>query len=223
MVQYKFCHHHLFSFDLYEAARPQEIAFFSGEIKDKVGNVVEGGVKKDNSLLVKYFTEGYRAKLQGAKTGDTLVITLQDAFEEKERNWVIGDLGFKDAAEVEGKHFKLTITKVGLIEKREMNEEFFKEALPGKTIANEAEFRAAIEADIQAYWDKQSSNQLQHHLYHVLLDETTMELPESFLKKWLATSGEKPKTPEQVEEEYPTFNGQLRWTLITDKIVTENK
>lgn len=193
------------------------------EESDADGNVVEGGVKKDNSLLVKYFTEAYRAKLQGAKTGDTLVVSLQDAFEEKERNWVIGDLGFKDAAEVEGKLFKLTITKVGLIEKRELNEEFFKEALPGKIIATEAEFRAAIEADIQAYWDKQSSNQLQHHLYHVLLDETTMELPESFLKKWLSTSGEKPKSAEQVEAEYPTFNNQLRWTLITDKIVTENK
>jgi len=192
------------------------------EETDTAGAIIEGGIKKDNSLLVKYFTESYRSKLQGAKTGDTLVINLQDAFEEKERNWLIGDLGLKDAADAAEKHFKLTITKVGLIEKREMNEDFFKEALPGKSITTEAEFRAAIEADIQAYWDKQSSNQLQHHLYHVLLDEISMELPESFLKKWLATSGEKPKTPEQVEEEFPTFTNQLRWTLITDKIVTEN-
>jgi trigger factor len=50
-----------------------------------------------------------------------------------------------------------------------------------------------------------------------------MELPEGFLKKWLATQGEKTKTAEQVEAEYPTFNTQLRWTLISDKIITENK
>ncbi len=185
--------------------------------------MIEGGVKKDNSLLVKYFTPAYRTQLQGKKKDDTIVISLQDAFEEKERNWVTSDLGFKDAAEAEGKNFKLTITKVGHIEKRELNEDFFKEALPGKDIATEADFRAAIEADIQAYWDKQSSNQIQHHLYHVLLEDTKMELPESFLKKWLATSGENPKSPEQVEEEYPTFNNQLRWTLITDKVITENK
>lgn len=193
------------------------------EESDAAGNVVEGGIKKDNSLLVKYFTPAYRTQLQGKKKDDTLVITLQDAFEEKERNWVISDLGLKDDAEAEGKNFKLTITKVGFIEKRELNEEFFNEALPGKGIATEADFRAAIEADIQAYWDRQSSNQIQHHLYHVLLDDTKMELPESFLKKWLATSGENPKSPAQVEEEYPTFNNQLRWTLITDKVITENK
>ena len=192
------------------------------------GNVVEGGLKKDNSLLVKYFTEAYRKKLQGLKKDDSIVVHLKDAFEDKERSWVIEDLGLKDIPDAADKSFKLTITKVGLIEKREMSEAFFKEALPLKEIKTEAEFLAAIEADIQAYWDKQSSNQLQHHLYHVLLDDIKMELPESFLKKWLASSADPangaqgPKSPEQIEAEYPTFNTQLRWTLITDRIINEN-
>ncbi|MEQ1796781.1 MAG: trigger factor, partial [Lacibacter sp.] len=98
-----------------------------------------------------------------------------------------------------------------------------KEAVPGKEIKTEAEFRAALEADIQAYWDKQSSNQVQHHLYHVLLEDVKMELPAGFLKKWMATSGEQAKTLDQIEAEYPTFDTQLRWTLITDRIITENK
>ena len=190
---------------------------------DAAGNAVEGGLKKDNSLLVKYFSEAYRPKLQGLKKDDTLVIELNDAFEEKERSWVVSDLGYKEASEAAGKSFKITITKVGLIEKRELNEEFFKEAVPGKEIKTETEFRSALEADIQAYWDKQSSNQIQHHLYHVLLEDVKMELPAGFLKKWMATSGEQAKTLDQIEAEYPTFDTQLRWTLITDRIITENK
>lgn len=193
------------------------------EASDADGNVAEGALKKDNSLLVKYFTEAYRKKLQGAKKEDTLVINLKEAFEDKERNWVLSDLGLKE--EDADQNFKLTITKVGLIEKRELNEEFFKEAMPGKDITTEEQFRSEIEKDIQAYWDKQSSNQLQHHLYHVLLDDTTMELPQSFLKKWLSTqpdANKEAKSPEQVEAEYPTFLNQLKWTLISDKIITEN-
>jgi trigger factor len=193
------------------------------EESDAAGNVAEGALKKDNSLLVKYFSEAYRPKLIGLKKDDTLVLELKDAFDAKELDWVLGDLGLKDVAGAENKFFKLTITKLGFVEKRELNEEFFKEALPGKTITTETEFLSEIEKGIQTYWDRQSSNQLQHHLYHVLLDETKMELPESFLKKWLATSGEKPKTAEQVEDEYPTFNNQLRWTLITDRIIRENQ
>jgi trigger factor len=190
---------------------------------DADGNITEGGIKKDNSLLVKYFAEATRKKLHGLQKDASFVIKLGDAFEEKERNWVISDLGLKETADADNKHFKITITKVGFVEKRELNEDFFKEAMPGKDITTEAQFIAEIEKDIQAYWDKQSSNQLQHHLYHVLIDDTKMELPESFLKKWLATSGETPKSPEQVEAEYPTFNTQLRWTLISDRIITENK
>jgi len=194
------------------------------EACDADGNVLADGIKKDNSLLVKYFTEEYRPKLQGLKKDDTLVIILKDAFDEKERNWVLNDLGL--TADDADAHYKLTITKVGFIEKRELNEEFFKEAMPGKTITSEAELRAEIEKDIQAYWDKQSSNQLQHHLYHVLLDDTKMELPESFLRKWLSTqpdANKQTKSPEQVEAEFPTFLNQLKWTLISDKIITENK
>ncbi len=193
---------------------------------DASGIVSEGAVKKDNSLLVKYFTEATRKKLQGLKKDDTLIVQIKDAFEEKELTWVIGDLGLKDVAGSDEKYFKLTITKVGLIEKRELNEEFFKEAMPGKNIETETAFLAEIEKDIQAYWDKQSSNQLQHHLYHVLLDGTTMELPESFLKKWLTTqpdANKQKKSPEQIEAEYPTFLNQLKWTLISDKIIVDNK
>lgn len=194
------------------------------EACDADGNVLEGGLKKDNSLLVKYFTEAYRSKLQGLKKDDTLVIVLKDAFDDKERNWVLSDLGLKeDDADA---HYKLTITKVGLIEKRELNEEFFKEAMPGKNITTEAEFRTEIEKDIQAYWDKQSSNQLQHNLYHVMLDDTKMELPEGFLKKWLSTqpgADKQPKSPEQIDAEFPTFINQLKWTLISDKIINENQ
>lgn len=193
---------------------------------DAAGVIVEGAVKKDNSLLVKYFIETTRKKLLGLKKEDTLVIQLKDTFEEKELIWVVGDLGLKDVAGAEEKHFKLTITKIGLIEKRELNEDFFKEAMPGKEITTEAAFLAEIEKDIQAYWNKQSSNQLQHHLYHVLLEGTTMELPENFLKKWLTTQPDakkQQKSAEQIEAEYPTFLNQLKWTLISDKIIVDNK
>ena len=75
----------------------------------------------------------------------------------------------------------MTITKVGLIEKREFDEEFFNEVFPGKEIKNEEEFRDQIKSEIQQHWDAQSKVQLQDQLYHILL-ETPIEFPEDFLK-----------------------------------------
>lgn len=191
---------------------------------DATGAVVEGGVTKSNSLLVKYFTEPVRAELQGKKKDDVITIQLSKAFEAKEREWVLTDLGLsKDNAADADKYFQLTITKVGLIEKAELNEEFFNTVYPGREIKTEADFRAAVKTEIENYYGQQSSNQVHDQIYHHLVDHTNMEFPAEFLKRWLQTGGEQPKSAEEAEAEYPNFTNQLKWTLVTNKLINENK
>ncbi|MBC7829892.1 MAG: trigger factor [Chitinophagaceae bacterium] len=190
---------------------------------DADGNELEGGIRKDNSVLVKYFLEEYRPTLMGKKKDDVLIVQLSKAFGEKELEWILNDLGLaKDDPSAADKFFKMLITKVGYVEKAELNEEFFKAAFPAKEIKTEEEFRNEVKQDIETYWNTQSRNHLQHELYHVLVEHTKIEFPESFLKKWMQNSGEQTKTQEQVEHEYPGFINQLKWTLITDKLVREN-
>ena len=187
---------------------------------DESGTPVEGGISKENSLLVKYFKDSFRSNLMGKKKDDVVTLQLAQAFAEKERDFILKDLGLeeKDA----DKFFDLLITKVGLIEKAELNEAFFKTAFPSKEISNEEEFRNAVKEDIQKYWDGQSRNQLFDQVYHQLLDHTQITFPESFLKRWMQNGGEKPKTAEQVETEYPSFINSLKWTLIVDQLVKNN-
>jgi trigger factor len=191
---------------------------------DKDGNAIEGGVSKENSVLLKYFTPKMQKELMGKKMADCIVFQLGKTFEGDKLEMMLHDLGFdkndKDAA---SKYFKLDIVKLGLVEKRELNEEFFNEVYPGKGIATEDEFRAVLKNDVEKYWTSQSRNQLHDQLYHLLLDKVSMEFPEAFLKRWLQTGGDKPKTAEEAEKEYPTFSNQLKWTLISDKIIFDNK
>lgn len=190
---------------------------------DADGNEVEGGAKKDNSILVKYFAEGYRKNWMGKKAGDSATVQLKKAFDEKEREWIIGDLGFnKEDAAAADKYFKIEITKVGLLEKRELNEEFFNQLYPSQEVKTEADFRDKVKAEIQSYWNGQATNQIHDQVFHQLVDHTKIEFPEGFLKKWVKTQGETAKTDEDVEKEFPTFISQLKWTLISDKIVQDN-
>lgn len=190
---------------------------------DKDGNIVEGGIKKENSLLLKYFSAAIQKQLKGKKKGDHVVFQLGKSFEGDKLEMMLHDLGFdkhdKDAAK---KYFRLDIDKIGLIQKREMNEEFFNEVFPGKGIQTEDELRAALKLEIEQYWNAQSNNQLHDQLYHLLLDETKMEFPEAFLKRWLQTGGEQPKSAEEAEKEFPSFSNQLKWTLISDKLIRDN-
>ncbi|MGN6339491.1 MAG: trigger factor [Ginsengibacter sp.] len=208
--------------DAETVSSPENVLNVQFEESDAEGNVAEGGISKDNSILLKYFSEDYQQKLQDKKVGDSIVLQLKDAFPDKEREWILSDLGLdkEDASSVE-KYFKMTITKIGLVEKKELNEEFFNLVFPGKEIKTEEDFRKNIEEEIQKQWDAASHNQLQDQLYHTLI-EAPVEFPETFLKRWLEVGGEKLKSKEQVEEEYPKFVDQLKWTLISDKIIKDN-
>lgn len=190
---------------------------------DKDSNIVEGGITKDNSLLVKYFASKQRKNWMGKKAGDSLTLQLSKAFEEKERDFIMGDLGLdKNDKAAADKFYNIVITKVGLLEKKELNEEFFSQLYPGGEVKTTDDFRNKIKEEIQAYWNGQATNQLHDQLYHELLDHTKLDFPMAFLKKWLQTQGENPKSAEEAEAEYPKFESQLKWTLITEKIVNEN-
>jgi trigger factor len=189
---------------------------------DAEGNEIEGGIKKDNSLLVKYFSEQYRNTLTGKKKDDVINAQLRSAFDDKEREWIISDLGLKEDYAAADRFFNITITKVGQLEKRELNEEFFNQLYPGQDVVTEADFRNKVKEEIQNYWSSQARNQIHDQVFHALVDHTEIKFPEGFLKKWVKTQGESPKTDEQVEKEFPGFLNQLKWTLISDKIVQDN-
>ena len=191
---------------------------------DVEGNAPEAGINKANSVLVKYFTDDFKKKVLGLKVDDVLNVHLATAFGDTERAAILEDLGLdKNEAGSADKTFKMTITKIGFVEKAEMNDEFYVAAYPSKDIKTEEAFRAAVKEDIVVYHDAQSRNQMSDQIYHYLLDNTAMEFPETFLKRWLKVGGEKPKTDAEVAIEYPSFTNQLKWTLISSKLIADNK
>jgi len=190
---------------------------------DKDGNAIEGGIEKDNSLLLKYFSPEAQQQLKGKKKDDFITIQLNKAFEEKEREWILEDLGLnKSVPKNAEKFFNLSITKIGFVEKAELNEDFFKALYPQGNVTTEEELRTAVKEEIQKYYDKQSSNQLHDQLYHYLIDNTNVTFPEKFLKRWLEEGSEKAKTPEEADKELPSFLNQLKWTLINSKLINDN-
>ena len=202
---------------------PENVLNVLFEESDAEGNPLPEALSKDNSILVKYFAEDFRPQLYGKSKDEFVVLQLKNAFPEKEREWILSDLGLdKNDSSSEEKFFSMTITKIGLVEKKQLNEEFFNQVFPGKEIKTEETFREAMKEQLQQQWDAASKSQMHDQLYHTLLD-TPLTLPDEFLKRWIAIGGEKKKTLEEVEAEYPSFTNQLKWTLISDKIINDNK
>ena len=188
---------------------------------DEAGNEVENGVKKDTSLLVTDFTDTLQQQLIGSNQQNAPMLTLEAAFSEKHLGAICSELGMQESQKNQPLHMQ--INKITHITLAPLDEEFFEKAYPGKEIKTEAELREAIRETIAGHFAQQAKNQVFDQIYHALVDHTPMEFPENFLKRWLQQGGEKPKTAEEAEKEYPSFANQLKWTLISNQVIQDNK
>ena len=188
---------------------------------DAAGQSVENGVQKDTSLLVSDFNSATQSQLMGKKKEESIDITLASAFDEAACKAVLSELGMQeDQKELS---LRVTIKKITQIIPAELNEELFKKVFPDQEITTEEAFRSAVKDTIVAHFASQARNQVYDQIYHALVDHTPLSFPENFLKRWIQQGGEQPKTPEQAEKEYPTFEKQLKWTLISNQLIQDNK
>ena len=50
------------------------------------------------------------------------------------------------------------------------------------------------------------------------MEQNQVELPEKFLKRWLVASNKGDLSEAAIEQEFPAFAENLRWTIVRDKI-----
>src|SRR5690606_21523115 len=92
---------------------------------------------------------------------------------------------------------------------------------PDADIKDEAAFREEMKKAIAGQLERYSKDKLNNDIFEMLIHENDIQLPENFLRRWLEIGGEKPKSKEEVEAEWPQFEHQLKWTLISDELIAK--
>jgi trigger factor len=198
-----------------------DIIYATYEASDAEGNVAEGTQKLEDTVLLERLPSKLQEQLQGKKAGDTLVIRPSDIAEGDELNGFLKD-PLKAGAEAADQYYKLSLTKIGLLIPAELNSELFLQVFQNDMIASEADFRERIRQELSKEYDRITKERLQNEIYELLVHNTPIQLPVDFLKRWLKEGQDKPKSEAEVEKEFPSFDHQLRWTLISDKLIQDN-
>jgi len=107
-------------------------------------------------------------------------------------------------------------------EKAELNQELFDKVYGPGIVTTEEEFREKVRKELQDFADKSAENKFKEDIYLTLMDKTDIKFPDTFLKKFIKASNEKPIDDEQIESEYPQFEKGLKWNLITNAIARDN-
>lgn len=199
---------------------PENVIYVTIAETDESGELKEEGFSEDTSVYVKIFNKEFQDQLMGKKKDDTISGVMDQMISPKDYPGIYERLKINaEDAEKTGVNARVTITEVNVLEKPAIDEELFKKAYPNKEIKTEEEFRKAIEEEEQKYWDDTANNRLEHSLYHIL-EDIPVELPEDFLKKML-NDPQAPRTKEEIEQQYPSFASQLKWSMISAKIIED--
>ncbi|MET4083411.1 trigger factor [Pedobacter sp. UYP30] len=128
----------------------------------------------------------------------------------------------EDKAKEVSASFKLVVKNVNRLEEADLNQEFFDKLFGKDEVTDEAGFREKIRAEVEGMFQQDSDRKLSNDIYEQLLAQHQFELPDEFLRKWLKATNEK-LSDEELAEGYDDFAKNLKWTLIENKIIKDNK
>lgn len=184
----------------------------------------EGKEKVEDVVSLDKLATALAAEFKGKNVGHSFTFKPKAILTEAElidfaKNSVKVDVAeFTDDTE-----YTMTLTKVGRLVARELDETLFADVFPGQEVKTEEEFRAKLTEEVKKEGARITNEKLQNDIFETLIHETPIELPVEFLKSWIKRGGENVKTDEEVEKEYPSFEHQLIWTLVSDKLIQEYK
>jgi len=208
--------------DQEEVTNKDNIIYCKYEACDAEGNVLEDVKMVEDTALMEKYPVKLQEMLMGKKAEDTLVFRPVDVCTEAELPGFMKD-PFRMGVEAAEQYYKMTLTKVAQLVPAVLNPELFGQVFNNVEITEEGDFKARIKDELSREYDRISRERLQNEMYELLVHQTPIQLPVDFLKRWLQEGGEKPKSAEAVENEFPGFDHQLRWTLISDKLIADNQ
>ena len=187
------------------------------------GSVFEGGITNTTSIRLDQVQDAkIKKSLIGLKKGDELILDIQKAYNnDAARIAAILKIEEDFAADLKSK-FSLTVKNVNRLEESDLNQEFFDKLFGEGKVTTEEGFREEITKEIEAMFAQDADRKLQNDLYKLAIDKATFQLPDEFLKRWLKATNEK-LTDEELTGGYDDFAKNLKWTLIENKIIKDNK
>ena len=187
------------------------------------GSVFEDGISNTTSVrLEQVQDEKIKKSLIGLKKGDEVTLDIQKAYKgDAARVAAILKIDEETAAELKS-NFRLSVKNVNRLEESDLNQEFFDKLFGEGKVTSEDEFRAEITKEVEAMFAQDSERKLQNDLYRLSIEKARFELPDEFLKRWLKATNEK-LTDEELTGGYDDFAKNLKWTLIENKVIKDNK
>ncbi len=190
---------------------------------DANGKEMEGGISHQASISIETLsTKKLKTEFIGASKGAIITIDPKKSFVKGTDVASLLNIE-KEPFELLSAKFSFTIDNISRMQPAELTIELFDKMYGAGVVKTEKEFRSKIASEAEAMFVAESDRKFQNDAVEYLLDKTSFELPEEFLKKWMQTVSETPVTREEIESQFVGYKTSLKWQIIENRIAKENK
>lgn len=188
------------------------------------GSVLENGINVTSTLRVDIITDAnLKAPLIGVKRDDVIEnFNLVAAIADEVHLRKILKLDDTNLI-IPQSNFKITIKNINRLEESDLDLNFYNKVFGDDAgVTTEEEFENRIIAELELMMLQDADRKLAADFYQYGSAKIDLQLPDDFLKRWLKNVN-KDISVEDLEAGYPDFATNLKWTLLENKIVKDNK
>jgi trigger factor len=187
---------------------------------DATGIIQENGIVTENSTFsLEYVKEKNIVDLFiGKKVGHSVIFDVRKAFPNDADLGSLLNIKKEQLGEL-NPQFRFDIKEISKFNKADFNQELYDMIYGKDAIHTEEEFNERIKNELHGQLEQNSEFRFKLDARDMLMKKTRIDLPSEFLKKWLSTINKEKVTEQQIEEEFPKFENDLKWQLIKDKII----
>jgi trigger factor len=161
-------------------------------------------------------------KFIGLKKDEQVEFEISKLFSDDAHTAQLLGISPEEAKIAKGKYI-LKINTISRTEPAELNQELFDRVFGKDAVKSEEEFTAKIKETIGENYKRESDHFFEHHIEDYYVENTSINLPDNFLKTWLKTSSKGEVTDDIIEKEFDVYKRGLKWDLVKNRIAEDNK
>jgi len=181
----------------------------------------EEGLEKTTSIRTDIVEDAkIKKSLVGLKKDDAVKIDVKKAFKTEDLARILG-ITEEEATALDVTKFELTVKNINRLEEADLNQEFFDKLFAEGEVTEEAQFTEKVKEEVENLFKQNSDQKLRNDMYTYGMDKVDVTFPEEFLKRWLKATNPS-ISEEELNEGFADFLNNLKWTIIENRVVTEN-
>lgn len=183
----------------------------------------EDGFKNETAVIdITKVSKKEQAKFTGLKKGEEISFEISKIFDKDGDLATLLDVSEEVAKKAKGK-YTLKIENISRVEAAAISQELFDRVFGKDSVTDEESFRAKVKETISQNYKRETDYFLDHNIEDHFIKNTTVNLPEGFLKNWLKATSEGKVTDEVLANEFSAYTRTLKWDLIKNKIADDAK